>query len=88
MHIPFDSDDDDLNVKRDAIIKGIHSEPRFGQFKRVLVFVNSHTNEEGLINHAINGAIDFEIVRLIIVSGRLYICNTFHSFSIGCSRMS
>lgn len=68
VHIPFDNDIDELNIKREDLVRQIKSARYFRRFTRVLIFVNSHSNEQGLIYHASDGATDFDEVSYCITS--------------------
>lgn len=88
VHIPFDNDVDELNIKREDLVRQIKFARYFRRFTRVLVFVNSHSNEQGLIYHSSDGATDFDEVSYSIVSYFNDYSNTLHSFSIGYSLRS
>lgn len=66
MHITFDNENTDLEEKREKVLSEVNSDISYRRFKRVLLFINSHTNPEGLIYHTVHGATDFDEVSSMI----------------------
>lgn len=63
MRILFDNNGDDLETKREEVLSKIKEDDVYRQFKRVVIFVTTHTNMDGLIYHTVDGAVDFDQVR-------------------------